>query len=75
MFEKVQEIIAEQLGIDKEKITPQSNLIEDLKADSLDIVSLVMDLEQEYNIEVPDEDLIKLQTVQNILDFVGAQEA
>ena len=74
MFEKVRAIIAEQLGIDKEKIQPESQLINDLKADSLDVVALVMDLEQEYGIEIPDEDLAQLQTVQNILDFIDKQE-
>ncbi len=74
MFEKVRAIIAEQLGIDKEKIQPESHLINDLKADSLDVVALVMDLEQEYGIEIPDEDLAQLQTVQNILDFIDKQE-
>ena len=74
MFEKVRAIIAEQLGIDKEKIQPESHLINDLKADSLDVVALVMDLEQEYGIEIPDEDLAQLQTVQNILDFIDQQE-
>ncbi len=73
MFEKVQNIIADQLGIDAEEIKPESKLIDDLKADSLDVVELVMELEQEYGIEVPDEDLEKLQTVQNIVDFVSAQ--
>ena len=74
MFEQVQKIIADQLGIDENKITPESNLIDDLKADSLDIVELVMNLEEEYNIEVPDDELPKLQTVQGILDFISAQE-
>ena len=74
MFEKVRAIIAEQLGTDKEKIQPESHLINDLKADSLDVVALVMDLEQEYGIEIPDEDLAQLQTVQNILDFIDKQE-
>ena len=74
MFEKVRAIIAEQLGIDKEKIQPESHLINDLKADSLDVVAMVMDLEQEYGIEIPDEDLAQLQTVQNILDFIDKQE-
>ena len=74
MFEKVRAIIAEQLGIDKEKIQPESHLINDLKADSLDVVALVMDLEQEYGIEIPDEDLAQLQTVQNILDFIDKQD-
>lgn len=74
MFEKVQSIIAEQLGIDKEKITPQTHLINDLKADSLDVVALVMDLEQEYGVEIPDEALMEMQTVQSILDFIAQQE-
>ena len=74
MFEKVRAIIAEQLGIDKEKIQPESHVINDLKADSLDVVALVMDLEQEYGIEIPDEDLAQLQTVQNLLAFIAKQE-
>ena len=74
MFERVQAIIAEQLGIDKEKITMDSHLINDLKADSLDIVALVMELEQEYGIEVPDEELMKMQSVRDIVEFVEKQE-
>ncbi len=74
MFERVQAIIAEQLGIDKEKITMDSHLINDLKADSLDIVALVMELEQEYSIEVPDEELMKMQSVRDIVEFVEKQE-
>ena len=66
--------IAKLYDIDKEKIQPESHLINDLKADSLDVVALVMDLEQEYGIEIPDEDLAQLQTVQNILDFIDKQE-
>lgn len=75
MFEKVQQIIAEQLGIDPQEITPQTHLINDLKADSLDVVALVMDLEQEYDLEIPDEDLLQLQTVQSILDFIEQHES
>ncbi|MDR3085669.1 MAG: acyl carrier protein [Christensenellaceae bacterium] len=74
MFEKVQAIIADQLGIDPAKITPQTHLINDLKADSLDVVALVMDLEQEYGIEIPDEELLEMQTVQSILDFIDKHE-
>ncbi|MDR2515083.1 MAG: acyl carrier protein [Christensenellaceae bacterium] len=74
MFEKVQAIIADQLGIDPAKITPQTHLINDLKADSLDVVALVMDLEQEYGVEIPDEELLEMQTVQSILDFIEKSE-
>ena len=54
-FEKVRDIIAKQLDLDAAAITPESRLIEDLHADSLDIVELVMDMEQEFDVEIPDE--------------------
>ena len=70
MFDKVREIIARQLGIEPETISMESRLIDDLKADSLDIVELVMDLEQEFDVEIPDEDLPKVQTVADIIHFL-----
>lgn len=70
MFDKVREIIARQLGIERETISMESRLIDDLKADSLDIVELVMDLEQEFDVEIPDEDLPKVQTVADIVHFL-----
>lgn len=73
MFEKVQSIIAEQLGIEASTIQMESHLVNDLKADSLDIVALVMDLEQEYGIEIPDEELLKMQTVADIIHFIEKQ--
>ena len=69
-FEKVCEIIAKQLDVDVTTITKESRLIEDLHADSLDIVELVMDLEQEFDAEIPDEDLPKMQTVADILGYL-----
>ncbi len=69
-FEKIRDIIAKQLDIDPETITRESNLIEDLHADSLDIVELVMDLEQEFDAEIPDEELPKVQTVGDILRYL-----
>ena len=69
-FEKIRSIIAKQLDIDESKITEDANLIEDLKADSLDVVELIMDLEQEFNIEVPDEDLSKIVTVGDVVKYV-----
>ena len=60
MFEKIAAMIADQLGIDASTIQPESRLIEDLKADSLDVVAMVMEMETEFGIEIPDEDLTKL---------------
>ncbi len=69
-FEKVRDIIAKQLDIEAGTITMTSRLIDDLKADSLDIVELIMDLEQEFNIEIPDEELPKVQTVADIVGYL-----
>lgn len=69
-FEKVCEIIARQLDIDASTITMESNLVEDLHADSLDIVELVMDMEQEFDAEIPDEELPKVQTVGDIVRYL-----
>ena len=62
-FDKLKKTIAEQLGVDEGEIAPESHFIDDLGADSLDTVELVMQLEDEYGIEIPDEDAEKLQTV------------
>lgn len=69
-FDKVREIITRQLDIDPENIAMESRLIDDLKADSLDIVELVMDLEQEFDVEIPDEELPRVQTVADIVKFL-----
>ena len=71
-FDKIAQAISNQLGIDKASITRESRLIEDLKADSLDVVELIMDLEQEYNIEIPNEELPKIHTVGDKADYIGA---
>lgn len=69
-FEKVCEIIANQLDIDASEIKLESRLIEDLHADSLDIVELVMDMEQEFDVEIPDDSLVKMKTVGDFLSFL-----
>ena len=66
--EKVKDIIVEQLGVNPEQVTPQASFIEDLGADSLDIVELVMAFEEEFSVEVPDEDAEKLQTVGDVTE-------
>ena len=70
-FEKVCEIVAKQLDLEPASITMESRLIEDLHADSLDIVELIMDMEQEFDIEIPDEELPKIQTVGDIVSFLS----
>jgi len=67
---KVVDIIANQLGVDKETITPGANVIDDLGADSLDIVELVMALEESFDLEIPDEDAEKIRTVQDIYSYL-----
>lgn len=68
--EKVIEIIADKLGIEKETITPEAHVIDDLGADSLDVVEMVMALEEAFDIEIPDEDAEKIRTVQDIFDYI-----
>ena len=70
IFEKVQEKISEQLGIEPEDVTMESSFIEDLGADSLDIVELLMALEEEFDIEIPDEEAEKLITVSDVVDYI-----
>lgn len=70
MLEKMKELIAEQLGVDAGDVTAEKNLKDDLGADSLDLFELVTNLEDTYNIEIPSEDLEKMATVQNVLDYL-----
>jgi acyl carrier protein len=67
---KVVDIIANQLGVDKETITAGANVIDDLGADSLDIVELVMALEESFDLEIPDDDAEKIRTVQDIFSYL-----
>ncbi|HEV8573965.1 MAG TPA: acyl carrier protein [Dehalococcoidia bacterium] len=75
VFERVQKIIAEQLGVDEAEITPQTSFVDDLNADSLDLVELIMSLEEEFSkqgksIEVSDEDAEKIATVQDAVNYI-----
>ena len=69
--QKVKEIIVEQLGVDADEVTPEASFTDDLGADSLDIVELVMAFEEEFGIEIPDEDAEKIQRVQEAVDYIG----
>jgi len=68
--DKVREIIVEQLGVTPEQVTPEASFIEDLGADSLDTVELVMALEEEFDIQIPDEEAEKITTVQQAVDYI-----
>lgn len=70
IFEKVKDIISEQLGIDAEEINMESSFIDDLGADSLDIVELIMALETEFDLEIPDEDAEKIATVSDVVGYI-----
>lgn len=71
METKVKQIIAEKLGVGEDKITPQASFVEDLGADSLDQVELIMAFEDAFDIEIPDEDAEKMRSVKDALDYLG----
>jgi acyl carrier protein len=68
--EKVKEIIVDQLGVDEKQVSPEASFMDDLGADSLDTVELVMALEEEFDIEIPDEEAEKIASVQNAIDYI-----
>jgi acyl carrier protein len=67
---KVKEVIVEQLGVDAERVRPEASFIDDLGADSLDIVELVMAMEEEFDIEIPDEEAEKLKSVNDVVSYL-----
>ncbi|MDA3923967.1 MAG: acyl carrier protein [Kiritimatiellae bacterium] len=71
--DKVQEIIVEQLGVNAEQVTPEASFIDDLGADSLDTVELIMAFEEEFGAEIPDEDAEKLTSVGKVLEYLTAK--
>ena len=73
MFEKIRATIVSQLSIDEEEIKMESSFMNDLGADSLDIVELIMALEEEYDIEIPDEDVEKIATVGDVVEYIKSR--
>ena len=73
--DRVTEIIVEQLGVSKEEVVPEASFIDDLGADSLDIVELVMAMEEEFDIEIPDEDAEKIQTIADAISYIRGRAA
>jgi acyl carrier protein len=70
--DKVKKIIADKLSVDMEEVVPQASFVEDLGADSLDLVELIMSMEEEFDIDISDEDAEKLITVQDAFDYINA---
>ena len=71
--DKVTKIIAEKLSVELEEIVPEASFVDDLGADSLDLVELIMSMEEEFDIEIPDEQAEKLVKVKDVFDFIDAQ--
>ena len=72
VVDKVKKIIAEKLSVDLEEVVPEASFVEDLGADSLDLVELIMSMEEEFEIDISDEDAEKLATVQDAIDYIEA---
>ena len=69
-YERLKKIVVEQLGVDEEQVTPEASFVDDLNADSLDLVELIMSLEDEFGAEISDEDAEKIRTVQDAVEYV-----
>ena len=74
MFEKIQDIISEVLGVEKDEITMESNLTDDLNADSLDALDIVIEIEEKLSVKIPDEDFTKFATVKDIVEYIESNQ-
>ncbi|MDI3540575.1 Acyl carrier protein [Koleobacter methoxysyntrophicus] len=70
ILDKIKQIVADQLGIDEDEVVPEASFIDDLGADSLDIVELIMAFEEEFDLEIPDEDAEKITTVKDAIEYI-----
>ncbi|MGI8650284.1 MAG: acyl carrier protein [Rubrobacter sp.] len=75
ILQKIQEIAADRLGVEEAEVTPEASFREDLEADSLDLVELIMELEEQFGMEIPDEDAEKITTVEEAVDYVGEHQS
>jgi len=73
IFEKIKELLCDNLGIDENDVTMDANLVDDLNIDSLDVVELIMAIEEEFGIEIPEEDVEKVTTVGSMVDYVASK--
>ena len=74
MLEKVKAVIVEQLGVDEDQVTLDASFADDLGADSLDTVELIMDFEEEFGVEIPDDQAEKIKTVKDVVEFIEANK-
>ncbi len=74
VFERLKKIIVDQLGVDEHEVIPSASFVEDLNADSLDLVELIMSLEEEFKLQISDEDAEKITTVQNAIDYANTHQ-
>jgi acyl carrier protein len=74
-YDRLKKIVSEQLGVDETEVTPQASFVDDLNADSLDLVELIMSLEEEFGMEIPDEDAENIRTVQEAVEYVDEHGA
>ena len=70
LFDEVKEVIVEQLNVSPDEVNPEAKFVEDLGADSLDVVEMIMALEEKFEIEIPDSEAEKIQTVQDVVDYI-----
>ena len=73
-IDKVIEVVIDKLGVEEDKIVPEASFVDDLGADSLDTVELIMQLEEEFGIEIPDEEAEKMTTVKSVVDYIEANQ-
>ena len=73
-FDKVKKVVVDQLDVSEDEVTPQASFVEDLGADSLDVVELIMGLEEEFDVEIPDEDAEKIATVQDAVTYIDSKQ-
>ena len=74
MLDKIKSIVAEQLGVDEDQVTEDASFVDDLGADSLDTVELIMAFEEEFDIEIPDEDAQKIKTVKDVIEYIESKQ-
>ena len=74
MLEKIKSIVADQLGVDEDQVTEDASFIDDLGADSLDTVELIMAFEEEFDVEIPDEDAQKIRTVKDVREYIESKQ-
>jgi acyl carrier protein len=73
-FDKIKDVIIDKLGVEESKIVPEASFVDDLGADSLDTVELIMELEEEFSLEIPDEEAEKLTTVGTVVEYIDANK-